>query len=352
MFRAALVRRPGSEPPCARFGLTVRGRCETLRRARASRRAAGVLIGFAIAAASGVVASAANAEIYWDNVSANTIGEASGNGKNVDQDFIRGADGPADVVVSGDYIYWSNVTGCAESGSCPGTIARAKLNGTDVDEHFITATTPYGLTVAGGYIYWANSGSNSIGRATVAGADVNQDFITGATDQTELWSMAKASTGPTTARTRSAPRPSLAPTSTRTSSQARTGRRDRDQQPVHLLGEPQQASIGARDARRHRGRRELHHRRRRLADPGDGQRAEHLLDDVDGRNAVPTPGEIGEANLNGSIINRDLISSSQTPVGVFVTAEVPATRPLCRVPNVKRKKLAAQKKQLKKPIAR
>ena len=67
------------------------------------------------------------------------------------------------------------------------TIGRANLNGTDVNESFITgAHAPAGLTVSGAYIYWSNFGSShgingtTIGRAALNGSAADQSFITGA----------------------------------------------------------------------------------------------------------------------------------------------------------------------------
>jgi hypothetical protein len=125
-------------------------------------------------------ASTSSGQIYWANANSNTIGRANLDGTDVDQSFIKGANGPSDVLVAGEYIYWGNATGgCTEDGSCPGSIGRANLNGTDVDENFIPADTPYGLAVDGQYIYWSNTGSNTIGRANLDGTGVDQNFITG-----------------------------------------------------------------------------------------------------------------------------------------------------------------------------
>jgi uncharacterized protein YjbI with pentapeptide repeats len=117
--------------------------------------------------------------IYWANASANTIGEADLDGTDVDQSFISGASGPSDVLVHGQYLYWGNATACTEDGSCNGTIGRADLNGTHVNEDFIPAGTPYGLAVNGQYIYWGGFGAGTIGRADLNGTDVDPKFITG-----------------------------------------------------------------------------------------------------------------------------------------------------------------------------
>jgi hypothetical protein len=117
--------------------------------------------------------------IYWANASGNTIGRADLDGSDVDENFISGASGPSNVLVHGQYLYWGNATACTEDGACDGSIGRANLNGTGVNEHFIPADTPYGLAVAGQYIYWGSTGIGKIGRADLNGTNVNPSFIAG-----------------------------------------------------------------------------------------------------------------------------------------------------------------------------
>jgi hypothetical protein len=62
-----------------------------------------------------------------------------------------------------------------------GTIGRARLDGTEVDQSFILGRNPAGLAIAGDYLYWSNPfGGGTIGRARLDGTDVNQAFIAGA----------------------------------------------------------------------------------------------------------------------------------------------------------------------------
>ena len=86
----------------------------------------------------------AGPEIYWANDSNSTIGRASIDGANRDESFIStGTDGPADVFVYGQHIYWATATGgCSESGACNGTIAVANLNGTDSNKDLVSAVPP------------------------------------------------------------------------------------------------------------------------------------------------------------------------------------------------------------------
>jgi virginiamycin B lyase len=90
--------------------------------------------------------------------------------------LIAGAKAPAGIAVSGRYIYWANY------GS--GTIARARLDGSGVNERFIKAGDQYGIVGAAvdrQHIYWTDSGidpnSGTIGRANLDGTGVNQHFI-------------------------------------------------------------------------------------------------------------------------------------------------------------------------------
>ena len=113
------------------------------------------------------------------------------------------------------YIYWA-------TPHRTGTIGRANLDGTDVNQSFITGATP----VRGGgrraaHLLDQRLG-NSIGRANLDGSDVNQSFITGATAR---WG---------------------------------GGRR-----PAHLLDELRHRHDRAGEPRRHRRQPELHHRRSR-----------------------------------------------------------------------------------------
>jgi virginiamycin B lyase len=92
---------------------------------------------------------------------------------------------PRTGAVAGGYLYWSNTIGRGHR-QISGMIGRARLNGTGVDQNFITgASLPSVVLVFGQYLYWANTrplrnGAGTIGRARLNGTDVNQKFITGA----------------------------------------------------------------------------------------------------------------------------------------------------------------------------
>jgi HYDIN/CFA65/VesB family protein/collagen triple helix repeat protein len=144
---------------------------------RATR--AGAAAGWMAAALAALVfASAAQAltppRIYWNEYAAHTIAEANLDGTGVNQSFITGASDPFGVAVDGSHVYWTN------AGS--GTIAEANLDGTGVNQSFITgASDPYGVAVDGSHVYWTNAGSDTIAEANLDGTGVNQSFITGIT---------------------------------------------------------------------------------------------------------------------------------------------------------------------------
>jgi len=61
----------------------------------------------------------------------------------VKQDFISGAEGPCGVAVYGGQIYWGNQHNPTMDGT---TIGRANLDGTGVNQRFITdGTDPCGF---------------------------------------------------------------------------------------------------------------------------------------------------------------------------------------------------------------
>jgi hypothetical protein len=105
-----------------------------------------------------------------------SIGRAKLDGKDVNNDFINASSGSG-IAIQGDYIYFTAGGGTA--------IGRANLNGTDADPNFITGLKGEiaFLAADGKYIFWADWGDRgsgtTIGRANLNGTDVNQDFIGG-----------------------------------------------------------------------------------------------------------------------------------------------------------------------------
>ena len=124
-----------------------------------------------------ITAARADAYIYWANLGGfgeGQIGRAQLDGDHVDRKFIRGAIGPSAITVDNRHVYWINADG--------GSIGRAKLNGTKVDQDFIKRVGfAYDLDISGGRIYWTRgqtiSTDASIARASLDGSDVERNFI-------------------------------------------------------------------------------------------------------------------------------------------------------------------------------
>lgn len=120
---------------------------------------------------------------WWSPSSPATIGRANVDGTGVDDQFITGlaiprspafktAD-PCGIAVAGKYIYWTNA---AEGGKTE-PIGRANIDGAEVNKHFITGVPNgfCGIAVAGGHIYWTNG--RFLGRANLEGTGINRRFI-------------------------------------------------------------------------------------------------------------------------------------------------------------------------------
>jgi hypothetical protein len=72
----------------------------------------------------------------------------------------------------GNFVYWAN-------GIDPGSIGRAKINGTGANDNLITGLSqPTAVAVDSKFIYWSEAGANRIGRANLDGTGPNPNFIT------------------------------------------------------------------------------------------------------------------------------------------------------------------------------
>jgi virginiamycin B lyase len=124
--------------------------------------------------------------LYWTAISAPPvgIGRANLDGSGVDQGFTpvlwnddrTASEAHFGITVAGGHIYWANPG--------PGTIGRSDLDGTNVNQEFIPlilgACRPSAVAVGGGYVFWSCEGGNTIGRANLDGSDPNPAFIVGA----------------------------------------------------------------------------------------------------------------------------------------------------------------------------
>jgi hypothetical protein len=72
----------------------------------------------------------------------------------------------------GNFVYWANDTN-------PGSIGRAKINGTGANNNLITGLNePTQVALDSRFLYWSESGTNRIGRANLDGSSPNPNFIT------------------------------------------------------------------------------------------------------------------------------------------------------------------------------
>ena len=126
--------------------------------------------------------------IYWTYVtdlSGHTaVARAKLDGTGIEPSFIPDAGGAQGIAVDGQHVYWADATA--------GAIKRANLVGTGVESSFITgAVNPMGVTVDFEHVYWANTfncnyhtqppsacGGGTLGRANLDGSDVNQTYVT------------------------------------------------------------------------------------------------------------------------------------------------------------------------------
>jgi hypothetical protein len=105
-----------------------------------------------------------------------SIGRAGLDGSRSNGPLAVGAKAPAGIAVGGGWVYWANYA--------TGTIARAKLDGSDANERLIKTGDEYGVigvAVDDKHIYWTASGfdpnSGTIGRANLDGTHIEKRFI-------------------------------------------------------------------------------------------------------------------------------------------------------------------------------
>jgi virginiamycin B lyase len=120
-----------------------------------------------------VFAASAHAYVYWADYQGGTIGRANLDGTGVNDGFIQTGGHPNAVAVDSSHIYWSNETA--------GTIGRANLDGSGVNPTFISGIKkPFGVAVNSSAIFWASLESKAIGRANLDGSAPNFGLVTNA----------------------------------------------------------------------------------------------------------------------------------------------------------------------------
>jgi hypothetical protein len=273
----------------------------------------------AAAALISVGAPTASAEpfIYWANLNilafdGTTIGRANLDGTGVDDSFITGAAGPCGVAVNSSHVYWQN--------SGLQTIGRANLDGSGADQGFIDLDAQNcGVAVDDEHVYWA--ASQRIGRANLDGTGVEQQIVSTpanncgvAVDDAHVYWL----NGPTNA----------------------IGRADLDggnPDPTFIEGlNGNSCGVTADAAHVYWGNNSSIGRANLNGSspdgdfiPGDGGNpSTPVVDDkhVYWANAANFSGDsIGRANLNGSAVDQDFITGLLGPVGLALSA--PAAEP-------------------------
>lgn len=100
--------------------------------------------------------------VYWADPGSGTIGRATTEGTEVDDEFITGLDHPEAVAVDSGHIYWAAAGG---GGDGEGSIGRATLEGKEGEDIVAgeeagrkIVDAPEGIAVDSAHIYWGNLG--------------------------------------------------------------------------------------------------------------------------------------------------------------------------------------------------
>jgi uncharacterized protein YjbI with pentapeptide repeats len=137
-----------------------------------------------------------SSHIYWADSEQKTIGRANLDGTGVNPSFITGVPNVTDVAVDSQHIYWTENTSAGPPSPASGLIGRANLDGTGVNPNFVpVAGFPRGIAVDSAHIYWANyytcdfrtnpfsnCTGGTIGRADLDGSAVDQAYVTAGSD--------------------------------------------------------------------------------------------------------------------------------------------------------------------------
>ena len=91
----------------------------------------------------------ARQHVYWADATAGAIKRANLVGTGVDSSLITGAVNPMGVTVDFEHVYWANTFNCNYHTQPPsacggGTLGRANLDGSDVNQTYVTADTRTG----------------------------------------------------------------------------------------------------------------------------------------------------------------------------------------------------------------
>ncbi len=124
--------------------------------------------------------ASSGSQLFWGDWGNDTVGQANVDGSNSNDDLITLATGtaPEGLAVTGGQVYW------AGSGSNSAEIGRANLDGSQVDQSFLSPSQGgiCGLTTDGTSLYWTwvndLSLNGGVARVGLNGQGLNQ-FLTG-----------------------------------------------------------------------------------------------------------------------------------------------------------------------------
>lgn len=127
--------------------------------------------------------------IYWGNHEGNAIGRSNLDGTDSEQAYIAEAKSPCGVAVTATHVYWGS---SSYERSPAGAIGRASVDGGSVENSFIPEVgEPWSVAVNSTHIYWTDEGGRnflgggdpqtvlpgSVGRARLDGTEVNRRLI-------------------------------------------------------------------------------------------------------------------------------------------------------------------------------
>ena len=126
------------------------------------------------------------ADLYVANDNTGVVGKYTTSGGIQNASFITGAGGPTGLAVNGTHLYVSD--------SISNTIKDYSTSGTLLNGSFITSVNgPWQVTVSGSFIYVANMGNGTVGKYTTAGVPVNTSLISGLNEVTGVAASADGS---------------------------------------------------------------------------------------------------------------------------------------------------------------
>ncbi len=132
---------------------------------------------------SGIALDMAGGKMYWTDWRTDKIQRANLDGSNIEDLVTQGLDIPSGIAldVAGGKMYWiDNTDGWGIHWRRTDKIQRANLDGSNIEDlvtQGLDIPSGIALDVAGGKMYWTDSGTDKIQRANFDGSDV-EDLVT------------------------------------------------------------------------------------------------------------------------------------------------------------------------------